>query len=222
MTKRQLIDQIITVNRSAPAAFLARFDDEDLRAYLDHLGILDQPRMTGDAARYAKYFVPPAPSKAAPATAPLDEPDDDELDDVEETDGVDEPDEQPAASQGPLWFASETNTADSDPQADRPQPAHNASGLAYDTEHTPSIPADLDDQADEDNYDQADDDDSPTPTAARDEQDQEEPDDELDEESDEEPDEELDEEPDGEPIAVGQYASPSTNEPDSDFESWLF
>ena len=65
MTKRQLIGQIITVNRSAPGDFLARFDDKDLRDYLDHLSILDQPRLTGDADRYAKYFTgPTAPTKA--------------------------------------------------------------------------------------------------------------------------------------------------------------
>lgn len=37
MTKRQLIDEILEINRSARPAFLAQFNDEQLNAYLAHL-----------------------------------------------------------------------------------------------------------------------------------------------------------------------------------------
>ena len=56
MTKRQLIDEIITRNRSAQPSFLARFDAQDLQDYLDHLCVTTQPRLRGDPNRYDKYF----------------------------------------------------------------------------------------------------------------------------------------------------------------------
>ena len=56
MTKRQLIDQIVTMNRSAEPAFLARFSDDQLDAYLQHLRVARTPRPRGDASRYRKYF----------------------------------------------------------------------------------------------------------------------------------------------------------------------
>jgi len=69
MTKRQLIDEIITRNRSAQPSFLARFDTEDLQDYLDHLCVTTQPRLRGDPSRYDKYFqVSPAPT--VPPVAP--------------------------------------------------------------------------------------------------------------------------------------------------------
>ena len=37
MTKRELIDQIHVLNPTAQAEFLATFDDQDLRAYLQQL-----------------------------------------------------------------------------------------------------------------------------------------------------------------------------------------
>jgi hypothetical protein len=56
MTKRQLIDEIISINQTAEPGFLCHFQDEDLREYLEHLQTARVPRMVGDAARYEKYF----------------------------------------------------------------------------------------------------------------------------------------------------------------------
>ena len=56
MTKRQLIDEIITVNRSATPGFLAKFDDCELDEYLRHLRIAQSPRLTGDPHRFDHYF----------------------------------------------------------------------------------------------------------------------------------------------------------------------
>jgi hypothetical protein len=56
MTKRQLIDEIMDINRSADPAFLARFSDDELTAYLDHLHSTERPRLQGDRERFEKYF----------------------------------------------------------------------------------------------------------------------------------------------------------------------
>lgn len=56
MTKRELIDEILVRNRTARPSFLARFPDEELQQYLQHLEVLRKPRLTGDASRYEKYF----------------------------------------------------------------------------------------------------------------------------------------------------------------------
>ncbi len=56
MTKRQLIDEIVELNPTAQPEFLAKFEDGDLVEYLDHLGVLRQPRLSGDPHRYDKYF----------------------------------------------------------------------------------------------------------------------------------------------------------------------
>jgi hypothetical protein len=56
MTKRELIDEIVSINRSASPRFLAQFDDVELDAYLAHLSVLKTPRLSGDAAQYEKYF----------------------------------------------------------------------------------------------------------------------------------------------------------------------
>lgn len=56
MTKRQLIDEIVTMNRSAEPAFLSKFDDIDLEEYLQHLLLAQEPRMTGDPHQYDHYF----------------------------------------------------------------------------------------------------------------------------------------------------------------------
>jgi len=37
MSKRELIDCICEINKSAKPEFLARFSEEDLKAYLEHL-----------------------------------------------------------------------------------------------------------------------------------------------------------------------------------------
>ncbi len=41
MSKRELIDYIREINRSAKPEFLANFSEEDLNAYLEHLMELD-------------------------------------------------------------------------------------------------------------------------------------------------------------------------------------
>jgi hypothetical protein len=56
MTKRQLIDEILTFNRSARPAFLAKFDDRQLNDYLLHLKITRTPRLAGDPHRFDHYF----------------------------------------------------------------------------------------------------------------------------------------------------------------------
>lgn len=44
MTKRELIDQIHRLNPTAQSEFLASFDDQDLRAYLQQLREVDRER----------------------------------------------------------------------------------------------------------------------------------------------------------------------------------
>ena len=41
MSKRELIDYIREINRSAKAEFLANFSEQELNAYLEHLMELD-------------------------------------------------------------------------------------------------------------------------------------------------------------------------------------
>lgn len=56
MTKRQLIDEIISINRTAQPSFLARFNEIDLDEYLRHLIGAKTSRLSGDYSRYRKYF----------------------------------------------------------------------------------------------------------------------------------------------------------------------
>ncbi|MCE5277279.1 MAG: hypothetical protein ABFD92_02865 [Planctomycetaceae bacterium] len=44
MTKRQLIDQILSLNQTAEAEFLSKFRDDELDAYLNHLTAARMPR----------------------------------------------------------------------------------------------------------------------------------------------------------------------------------
>jgi hypothetical protein len=77
MTKRQLIDEIVTANRTAEPSFLAQFDDADLREYLRHLRWARQPRLTGNVHRYEKYFKNRGENSAPPSAAepqPFDPP----------------------------------------------------------------------------------------------------------------------------------------------------
>jgi hypothetical protein len=69
MTKRQLIDEIVAINQSAKAEFLARFGDVDLGEYLSHLRSAREPRLTGDSRRFDRYFrnVPVMDHQAAAA-----------------------------------------------------------------------------------------------------------------------------------------------------------
>ena len=73
MTKRQLIDEILTMNKTAKPAFLARFAQDDLEEYLRQLLGLNKPVLTGNAGRYEKYFVY-RPSQAKPIEVPVIEP----------------------------------------------------------------------------------------------------------------------------------------------------
>jgi len=152
MTKRQLIDQIVTVNHTAEPGFLALFNDQDLQDYLDHLRVVDQPRLTGETFRYEKYFsvqaVPAEPAEpdveaeiAATATAVADPPANEQI-------GVDE---------GGLWAARE---ADDEPVA---EPADE--GFAYETDYTPPAVAETEPEtSDVDEYPAAESDyDAPEP-----------------------------------------------------------
>jgi len=70
MTKRELIDEILAARCTAAPEFLARFEDQQLQEYLDHLRQARRPRLSGDARRYDKHFRNYAPSPpAAPAPA---------------------------------------------------------------------------------------------------------------------------------------------------------
>ena len=69
MTKRQLIDEIVTINHTAKPGFLAKFDDPDLDAYLQHLRLARTPRLPGDPHRYDHYFRNFPPARPAGATA---------------------------------------------------------------------------------------------------------------------------------------------------------
>lgn len=44
LTREQVVDRIMSLNRSARAEFLETFDDEGLRHYLDHLIATSVPR----------------------------------------------------------------------------------------------------------------------------------------------------------------------------------
>ena len=44
LTREQVVDRIITINRSASPAFLERFAEPQLRHYLDHLTHTEQRR----------------------------------------------------------------------------------------------------------------------------------------------------------------------------------
>jgi hypothetical protein len=70
MTKRQMIDEILTVNKTAAPAFLARFDETELSRYLQHLNVLKTPRLFGDPHRFDRYFVSDAWPRRAAGSAP--------------------------------------------------------------------------------------------------------------------------------------------------------
>lgn len=67
MTKRELIDQILTENGTAEPGFLAQFSDEQLHEYLTHLKWLKQPRLRGDASRFDRYFRSVSSAASPPA-----------------------------------------------------------------------------------------------------------------------------------------------------------
>ena len=49
MTKREIINEIMEINISAGPDFLSRFSDNQLNEYLQHLHVLEHPRMTDGA-----------------------------------------------------------------------------------------------------------------------------------------------------------------------------
>jgi hypothetical protein len=75
MTKRQLIDEIVSINHTAKPVFLARFNELDLDEYLQHLIGARTSSITGDYSRYKKYFStqsansPSVMAEASPAVA---------------------------------------------------------------------------------------------------------------------------------------------------------
>lgn len=56
MTKRQLIDEILSLNHSAHASFLAKFADGELSEYLDHLQAAGRSPLQGEPGRYERCF----------------------------------------------------------------------------------------------------------------------------------------------------------------------
>lgn len=72
MTKRQLIDEIVSLNSTAQPAFLARFEDMDLSEYLQHLKNARTPRLSGDPHRYDKYFHAAQDASYPPANYGMD------------------------------------------------------------------------------------------------------------------------------------------------------
>ncbi len=72
MTKRQLIDEIVSLNHSAQPGFLAQFEHPDLDEYLRHLMVTQSPRLAGDPHRFDHYFDRnPAVAIAEPAVSVL-------------------------------------------------------------------------------------------------------------------------------------------------------
>ena len=93
MTKRQLIDEIVTINHTASPRFLAKFGDAELCEYLAHLRVLSTPRLSGNAERYEKYF---RDCPTIPATRPQWRTDPDRVEEVVADDlaDVDQADEE--------------------------------------------------------------------------------------------------------------------------------
>jgi len=199
MTKRQLIDQIMTVNRSARPEFLARFDDDDLHDYLDHLAVLLEPRLTGQTDRYEKYFVATTP---AAAVGP-DTPEREDQDDLRSADGADDAEDAAPPTGGlmPSFIYDQQHPA---PISVSPAPQDDEPAETTDDEPAETL--------DEDNLgdDEEDIDREQAPAEA--------------DESYLASDETEDDEPveDGDLVPVGQCADESFAETEEDTESWLF
>ncbi len=92
MTKRQLIDRIVTINRSAEPGFLAQFEDDELNDYLRHLHVAQSPRPHADPRRFARYFELP---ESVATTVEDEEPQQDIFLPPEEDVPAEESDEEP-------------------------------------------------------------------------------------------------------------------------------
>ncbi len=68
MTKRQVIDYILRFNSSAKPAFLAKFSQEDLDAYLQHLQLAEIPRVR----LWKTINAEPEPMTNAPTVEPAE------------------------------------------------------------------------------------------------------------------------------------------------------
>jgi len=68
MTKRQLIDQIVSLNHSAEAEFLAQFADRELDDYLKHLTAARMPRPWRWRGQSSHSAPQPASCNSATAT----------------------------------------------------------------------------------------------------------------------------------------------------------
>ena len=92
MTKRQIIDEIIEINRSAKAEFLAEFEAEELDAYLQHLRAAQTPRELYWKPKQGGPSVQPQPAdeEALVSETSLNEPTN--------------PSEPPEGAQEPLLF----------------------------------------------------------------------------------------------------------------------
>ncbi|MCK5113291.1 MAG: hypothetical protein KAR11_00825 [Phycisphaerae bacterium] len=65
MTKRELIDEIMEINISAGPGFLSRFSDNELKEYLQHLQIIQEPRNSyAHAPKQQQVAVCQAPATA--------------------------------------------------------------------------------------------------------------------------------------------------------------
>lgn len=92
MTKRELIDEIMTINRSASPRFLARFEDVQLDEYLAHLRVLDTPRLSGSSERYEKYFrnCPTIPTTRPPWRTDAERTEEIAVEELDEADELEE------------------------------------------------------------------------------------------------------------------------------------
>ena len=100
MTKRQLIDEIVSMNQTADPEFLSQFKDQELDNYLEHLRFARKPRLSGDRHRYDKYFESPTVkrSKSADKTENAQKPPPEEDIAAAAAKAMDDKDEPPFAN----------------------------------------------------------------------------------------------------------------------------
>lgn len=79
MTKRQLIDTIVSMNHTAEPGFLAQFADRQLDDYLRHLRTAKAPRLSGDPHRFDHYFDGCPPIALTASAVATMEPEDDTI-----------------------------------------------------------------------------------------------------------------------------------------------